>query len=127
MTPLEEADRAVFVLREAIKAATDLVGLPHPLWVNDDSDRGWQGAGGGFKGTATATILRAGAREDDPKNVRITYVLQGQEHLTEIAPSGTPHAPLLDKLLGSLNIPVETVRAYCGSVLLEERKTKMRI
>jgi hypothetical protein len=126
MTPLQEAERALAVLRDGIRAVSDLAGLPHPPWVRDDADPGWQGAHGGFGGTGEAYVLRPGAREEDPENVRITYVLRGQEHLNEIAAPGTAHGPLLDKLLGSLNVPVEAVRAYRGSDLLEERKTNMR-
>lgn len=126
MTPLQEAEQALAVLRDAIRAVSDLAGLTHPPWVCDDDDRGWQGARGGFGGTAEAYMIRAGLREDDPANVRITYVLRGQEHLSEIAHPGTAHGPLLDRLLGSLNVPVEAVRAYRGSDLLEERKTSMR-
>jgi hypothetical protein len=126
MAPLSEAEKAIAVLRDAIKAVSDLVGIPHPMWANDDSDRGWGGPRRGFGETIDAYVIRAGIDENDPDNVRITYVLRGQEHLTEIAPPGTPHVPLLDRLIGSLNIPVEAVRAYRGSYLLEERKTKMR-
>lgn len=126
MTPLAEAERAIAVLRDAIKAVSDMVGLPHPAWVSDDADRGWHGARGGLGITGEAYVVRAGAREDDSENVRITFVLRGQEHLNEIAPPDTPHGPLLDRLLSSLNIPVEAVRAYRGSYLLEERETRMR-
>lgn len=126
MKPLQEAEQALAVLRSAIRAVSDMAGLPHPPWVVDNDDPGWQGARAGFGGTAEAYMMRAGLREDDPANVRITYVLHGQEHLSEIAPPSTAHGPLLDRLLGSLNIPVEAVRAYRGSDLLEERKTSMR-
>ena len=84
MTPLAEAETAIAVLRDAIKAVSNLVGLPHPAWVNDDADRGWDGPRSGFSGTCEAYVVRAGARENDPENVRITYVLRGQEHLNEI-------------------------------------------
>ncbi len=126
LTPLVEAERAITVLRDGIKAVSDLVGLPHPPWVADDEDRGWEGVRSGFGVTADAYVIRAGAKEDDPEAIRITYVFRGQEHLNEIAPPGTPHSPLLDKLLTLLNIPVDAVRAYRGTELLEERLTSMR-
>lgn len=124
MAPLSQADQAISVLRNGIRAVSDLVGLPHPPWVTDDSDPGWQGRGSGV--TAEAYFVRAGARKDDPECIRITYVLRGREHLNEIAPPDTPPGPMLDKLICSLNIPVEAVRAYRGKELLEERKTNMR-
>lgn len=95
MTPSEDADRAITILRDAIRAVSDLAGLPHPPWVNDDADPGWQGPRGGFGLTAESHIVHARVRKDDPENVRITYVLHGQEHLSEIALPGTPHGPLL--------------------------------
>lgn len=110
MTPLAEAETAIAVLRDAIKAVSGLVGLPHPAWANDDADRGWDGSRDGFGGTAEAYVVRAGTQENDLDNVRITYVLRGEEHLNEIAPPGTPHDPLLDRLVSSLSIPVEAVR-----------------
>jgi hypothetical protein len=68
-----------------------------------------------------AFITHAGAA-DDPNAVRITFVSQEVEHLSEIAPSGTPHGPLLDKLVGCLQTPVSAVWAYQGDVLLEEKE-----
>jgi hypothetical protein len=128
MTPVSEAEKAISVLRGGIKAVADLVGSPHPLWVIDDADRGWSGSRGGvaFGGMVAAYVVRAGVSENDPDAIRICYVLRGKEHLNEIAPPGTAHRPLLDKLVSALNVPVEAVRAYRGTVLLEERETRMR-
>jgi hypothetical protein len=125
-TPLEEAEKAIGALREGIRAVSDLVGVPHPLWVSDDGDPGWKGRSGGLGGTAEAWLSHVGVNPDDPDNVRIFYVLRGTEHLNEIATPGTAHGPLLDRLLTGLNVPVEAVRAYRGTTLLEERKTNMR-
>ena len=126
MAPISQADQAISVLRDGIRAVSDLVGLPHPSWAADDADPGWQGRRGGIGISSEMYSIRAGAREDDPECIRITYILRGQEHLTEIAPPSTPPGPMLDKLLTSLNIPVEAVRAYRGKNLLEERITNMR-
>jgi hypothetical protein len=125
-SPLADAERAIAVLRDGIKAVCDLVSLPHPAWAADDADNGWQGQRGGFDCTVDAQLVHAGAHENDPDVVRITYVLRGQEHITELAPPGTPHAPLLDRLLKGLNMPVDAVRAYRGATLLDEVRTKMR-
>jgi hypothetical protein len=125
IAPIEKADRAIGIMRDGIRAVSDLVGLPHPPWVSDDVDSGWQGPRGA-RPTASGCLIHAGAKEDDPENVRITYVFRGNEHVNEIAPPGTPHGPLLDRLVNSLNVPVEAVRAYRGASLLEERKLPMR-
>ncbi len=124
-TPLEDAENAIVVLRDGIKAAAALVGLPTPLWVDDDEDRGWQGTHNGFSSTADGYVVRAGVDENDSANVLIVYVLRDEEHMVEIALPGTPHGPLLERLLGSLNVPVEAVRAYRGPTLIEERKMRI--
>jgi hypothetical protein len=127
LAPIEKADRAISVMRDAMKAVCGLVGLPHPPWVNDDADQGWHGSRGVRAGMIMhCCLIHTGAKEDDPENVRITYILRGEEHVNEIAPPGTPHEPLLEMLVKSLNIPVEAVRAYRGNNLLEERKLPLR-
>lgn len=125
LSSVEDAENAIAVLRNGIMAVLDLAGLPHPLWINDDEDRGWQGAG--VSGvSAHATVIRAGADENNPDAVRITYVIRGEEHVSEIAPPETDHSPLLNRLLTSLNVPVDAVRAYRGTELLEERNPQLR-
>jgi hypothetical protein len=125
MAPLEEAERAIAVLRDGIKAISDLVGLPHPAWIQDDEDPGWPIPKGMFV-TPSTWVSYAPGSENDPEAIRIFYVLHGEEHLSEIARPDTPYGPLLDKLLASLGKPVDAVRAYRGTTLLEERKTNMR-
>ena len=125
MAPLQEAERAITVLRDGIKAVSDLVGLPHPAWIQDDNDPGWP-MPSGMSYTVSAWVTYAPGSENDPEAIRILYVLHGEEHLSEIAPPNTPHGPLLDKLLASLSKPVDAVRAYRGTTLLEERHTNMR-
>ena len=126
LTPVQEADTTIEVLRDGIKAVCDLTGDPHPPWVADDSDQGWHGSQTGFGATAYGCVLRGGVSEDDPSAVRITFDHGGQEHVSEIAPPGTPHGPLLDKLILGLNVPVAIVRAYRGNELLEERHPNIR-
>ncbi len=126
LTPVADAEDAISVLRAGIKSVLDLVGMPYPAWVTDDEDRGWYGPRGVGGSMACVTRVCAGANENDSEVIRITYLLRGNEHVCEIAPAGTPHGPILDKLVGSVNVPVDAVRAYCGSVLLEERIPNLR-
>jgi hypothetical protein len=126
LVPTKNADEAIDVLREAIRAICILTGNPHPPWVSDDSDHGWKGGSGRVGPTAHMLVVRAGANEDDLNNVRIAYVLHGKEHVSEILPPGTDHKPFLDQLLRSLNVPVDAVRAYRGFQLVEERSVNMR-
>ena len=74
LTPLEDAETAIIVLREGIKAVSSLVGLPYPIWVADDSDRGWQGSRTDV--CAEAYMVHGGTTENDPEAIRITYVLR---------------------------------------------------
>src|SRR5438309_908508 len=43
MTPVVEAETAVEVLREGIKAVSLMVGPRCPPWADDDGDSGWRG------------------------------------------------------------------------------------
>ncbi len=128
LASLPAADQAINTLRDGIKSVADLVGRPHPPWISDDSDAGWNGPRNAlhFGGAAKYYLVKAGASEADPEAIRIAYIVHGKEHLSEIAPPGTPHGPLIDSLLARLNIGVDAIRAYKGTTLLEERATKMR-
>ncbi len=118
ITPIEDAEFAVATLREGIHAVCALAGIPDPIWAADDTDPGWIGRR--MLG-ATMLLTHAGAT-DDPNAVRITFVSQEVENLSEVAPSGTPHGALLDALIPRLKVPVSAVRAYHGNVLVEERE-----
>jgi hypothetical protein len=121
MPPVSVAEEAIATLRKGIKEVLALVEWPHPGWVDDDLDSGWKGQTLGLRGEAHATAIRSGARADDPNAIRIAYVLRGKEHISDICPPETDHAPLLDKLVASLTVPVQAVRAYRGSELIAER------
>lgn len=127
LASISEAESAINVLREGIKDLLNLVGLPHPAWVNDNDDQGWHGPSGTtISVSGSLTAIHAGADEEDPNVVRITYFKNGKEYVSELAPPETPHSPLLDRLVSSLNVPVEAVRAYRGIELLEERFPSLR-
>jgi hypothetical protein len=118
------ANNAIDVLRDGIKSVCTLATVPAPAWVIDDADRGWQGASAGFSESVASTLIRASANADDPLAIKIAYVLRGEEHFNEIAPPGTDHGPILDRLQNSLTVPVESVRAYRGTELIEQRDLK---
>jgi hypothetical protein len=123
MPPTEEADTAIDVLRTGIKEICRMASVPDPLWVDDDTDRGWD-VGAGLM--ADVKHIRAGVKEDDPDVVKIAYVHRGKEYICDISPPGTAHGPLLDELERKLNIPVSAIRAYRGSTVVEERLVRAR-
>ena len=123
---VDKADEAIKVLREAIRSIYQMVGRGSPPWVEDDNDPGWKGTKGVMVGAVSVKVLRAGVKEDDPDVVKIAYVYQGQEHMSEIEPPGTDHKPLLEDLIKKLQVPASAVRAYRGETLLEEREFTAR-
>jgi hypothetical protein len=115
---LSEAEEAVVILRDAIKDIVRRAGAAQPPWVVDDSDAGWEPR----KPTrGFMRVIHGDADASDPDVVRIAFVYRGAEHESAIAPPGTDHKPLLDDLTRRMNVPIEAVRAYRGSMLLEER------
>lgn len=123
LAPVAEAENAISVLRDAIKEICRLANQTTPVWVNDDTDRGWDG---GPKSMAYATLIKADADPEGPNTVRISYVANGQEHISDILPPGTDHRPAFDQLLKALTIPVSCLRAYRGKELIEERQLNAR-
>lgn len=115
---LSEAEDAVVILRDAIKDIVTRIGAAPPHWVVDDSDAGWEphNSTRGF-----SRVIHGDADASDPDVVRIAFVYRGAEHESAIAPPGTDHKSLLDELIKVMDLPIEGVRAYCGSMLLEER------
>jgi len=123
LTPLEEAEKAIAVLRDAIKEVCKLAKQPAPSWADDDADRGWDAGRGNI---AHAIAVKDGADPDGPDTIRIAYVMDGKEHVCDILPPGTDHGPALEELVARLNQPVTALRAYRGKVLLEERQPRVR-
>lgn len=123
LAPASEAEQAIAVLRDAIAEVCRVAGLAPPPWVNDDDDRGWDA---GSKSMAHVMLIRPGADPDGPDSVRIAYVIDGREYVCDIFPPGTPHGPQFDDLIKRLNVPVQSLRAYRGKDLLEERPLRAR-
>jgi hypothetical protein len=110
-------------VREAVRAIYQHVGSPSPTWILDNDDRGWDIGG---RDWSTLTVLHAGASIDDPKVIKIYFVHEDNERLTDVLPSGTDYGPYVDDLLQNIRVPITAVRVYEGPKLIHERRTRMR-
>jgi hypothetical protein len=120
---VSEADEAIDILRDTVKAIYTHVGKTFPHWIDDDHDRGWDDGGGSI---GHPTILRAGADERDPDVVKIAHVYKGHEYVNEILPPGTDPEPYIKDLLSNTSVPISAVKIYRGTVLIDERPIPMR-
>ena len=118
------ADDTVLIIRDAVKAIYQHVGKEIPNCIEDDDDRGFDKVG--FKDSANLTIIRAGAKKDDPDNIKVTYIKGGKEHISEILPPKSDPEPVVEDLLKNIREPISAIRVYKGDNLLSERKLKMR-
>ncbi|MEZ4222617.1 MAG: hypothetical protein R3B13_16875 [Polyangiaceae bacterium] len=117
------ADLAIHVTREAVTDIYRRASKPVPAWLQDDSDRGFDVRP---PVSAHACVIRAGADSEAPDTIRIVYVRDGSEYVTEYLPADTDPIPHVDALVGSLNVPVSAVRAYRGTTLLVDRPLRLR-
>jgi hypothetical protein len=119
----EVSDNAVALIREAVTAIYSHVGRTPPAWIQDNEDRGWD-----KKPTMTAnlTVVRKGACLDDPDVVKICYVKDDEEHLSEVLAAGTDSAPYVDDLLQRITVPISAIRVYEGDRLVFEKTVRMR-
>jgi hypothetical protein len=125
--PLAESDKAIAVVRDAVTELHSMLQLPHPQWVDDDSDRGWQGSKGGAFVSANLTVIRKGARDDDPNRIRVVYVYQGEEKESEVLPADTDPRPIMEDLIQRVIVPISEVRAYRGDdELIDSIPVQMR-
>jgi hypothetical protein len=118
-----DSDHAIKIVRAAVEGIYQHVGSPSPPWIQDDEDRGWDN---GRRSAANLTLIHAGASEDDPKVIRICFVQDGKEKLSEVLPGGTDYAPYVDDLIRRIRVPITAVRVYEGPTLIHERETRMR-
>jgi hypothetical protein len=117
------ADNAIDVVRRAVVEIYRHSNRVPPPWIQDNEDRGWNAGRGSM---ANATVIRAGAKEDDPKVVKIAYVTREKEHVSEVLPPGTDPEPYVEDLLRNIRIPIKAIRVYEGDTLRTERVIKMR-
>jgi hypothetical protein len=120
---VSEADEAVSILREAIKAIYVHAGKPAPSWAKDDRDRGWDDGGGQM---GTPSILRQSADPSNPDVVKVAHIYRGNEYTTEVLPPGTDPEPYIESLLTNTPVPISAVKSYRGNTLIEERAIPMR-
>jgi hypothetical protein len=118
--PVEEAERAIEVLRLAIKDVYARTGTPAEEWPDDDEDPVDPRLGG----FAHATVLRAGASRES--GIRICYVMLGEEYESEVTVPEADHIALMEDLLRRIRVPISAVRAYRGDELIQEFVVKMR-
>jgi hypothetical protein len=123
--PVSRASEVIATVRDAIRDLYGRVSKSYPTWVDDDEAQGWSGDGS-FSSTAHAMVRRAGANEDDSEVIRVAYVYQGHEYVSEVLPPGADPDPVVAKLLQEIRIPISAVRVYRGHKLQDERKVRMR-
>jgi hypothetical protein len=120
---LEEADRAITIVRDGITDIYDRVGKSPPDWLQDDDDKGWDpGSGTMLHGQA----IHGGVAPKGEDTVRTSYEYKDREYDYEFCPPGTDLEPLIERLQQNLRIPVTAVRAYRGRTMIYERKLQMR-
>lgn len=119
------ADDAVMVVRSAIASISAHAGIATPTWLDFDHSHGWAGRSG-LQDSATATLITGGASLNDPTAVRIYFVADGVEHLSDVYPKGTDVSAEVDRLVRAVRIPITAVRVYEGNTLARELLVYMR-
>lgn len=66
--PTSEADKTIATLRDAVKDLHTMLQEPHPRWIDDDSDRGWQGTRGLDQDVARYGPARGSRRRRSKQN-----------------------------------------------------------
>lgn len=112
-----EAERVIVHLRRALHDLYQQLGEPSPPWIDVDTSAGWEGPP---RAIASATVLRQGAREDDPNAIRVVYVYRGKETVSEVLPADGDWQSVMRQLIETVVIPISTVRAYRGAELIRE-------
>lgn len=104
------ADEAVETIREAINAIYAHANIVPPAWISYDKSHGWQ-TSTSFS-SAFAAVACDGASFDDPDTVRIFIVIDDDEHLTTVLPTGTDPSARIESLKHSVKIPFNGIKAY---------------
>ena len=118
------ADEAILIVREAIKDIYSVAGKTSPNWADDDYDRGWSNKG--FQEHIYITKKDAGADEDDENTIRVAFVDNQGEHVSDILSPEKDYQLCIDSLINNSSEPINAIRIYKGKKLIEERKYIMR-
>lgn len=121
----EVADNAITVIREAVVSIYSHANRIPPAWIQDDEDKGWDG-NGGSKMSGAASLIHAGASLDDPKVIKICYIRDNKEHISEVLPPGSDPMPYLEDLIQHVTVPISGVRAYEGNKIVFSKDLPMR-
>jgi len=117
------ADSAILIVREATKAIYKHINMTKPAWIEDDQDRGWDNGGKG----SHITMTMDGAKEDDPDVIKVAYVFEGREYVSNVYPQeDTNYEPIVNNLIRNIRIPISSVRVYKGNQLINELVLNMR-
>jgi hypothetical protein len=126
--PVQIADHAIANIREAIRDIYQRIGKQIPAWVANDSSTGWPQTSG-FRMTAHATLVHAGANRNDPNSFNISLVTpEGVDKETVWLPPNTPEEDIMDeieRLVGGLNVPFKGVRVKQGQNIYYEEDFDM--
>ena len=113
---VEAAEKAIEVVRGAVKDIYRHVGKPEPPWLKDDYDDGWAVRSGmtveAYAHTATCDNV-AGA-------VKLTFVYKDREIISDFLAPGSDPDFAMQALAEKLNRPISAIRAYVDNVLVRE-------
>ena len=118
------ADNAIDVIRKAIKDIYERSGKIYPEWVEICEVKGWDKQS--QFGMATLSQAHLGSSFDDPNTKRVYIVINGEEKLTSVFPSGHDTSKTVEELLYSVNVPIESIRVYDCGELIEDNRVLMR-
>jgi len=112
---VSRADEAITISREAVKNICRHVWKKEPVWIDSDENPGWQLKTRFF---AYGHVVHAGVTEDMPDVVKVAYVDEEGEHLSDLCRPGTDPIPIVTDLMDSLKKPIKEVRVYKGNELV---------
>lgn len=112
------ADEAVETVREVMSAIYLHAKLSPPAWISYNKSHGWQ-TSTSFNG-AFGNVVYGGASFDDPNTVRIFFVIDDEEHLTTVLPTGTDPSVQIESLKHSVKIPFNGIKAHDSGKLTHD-------
>jgi hypothetical protein len=118
------AEEAIDTVRFAVGDIYLRVTKPAPTWLALNETHGWQ-VRSSF-GMPTLTAGYHGAKMEDPNTVRIYMVINGEEKLTTVLPTGHDPNDAVASFLNNLNVPISAIRVYDSGLLIRDFVVNMR-